>query len=74
VRIPLTPPARRIGVEVLEIVDRAIERGFLAPAPKEKACTWCDFRPVCGPTAERRINRYKNQEPLADLAELRRKP
>jgi CRISPR/Cas system-associated exonuclease Cas4 (RecB family) len=74
VRIPLTPPARRLGVEVLEIIDRAIESGFLAPAPAEKACTWCDFRPVCGPTAERRISRYKNHEPLADLLELRRKP
>jgi len=73
-RIPLSPTARRVGVEVLEIIDRAIERGFLAPAPKEKACTWCDYRAVCGPTAERRIGRYKTQEPLADLIELRRKP
>ena len=42
---------------MLEIIDRAIETGFLAPAPAEKACTWCDFRPVCGPTAERRVSR-----------------
>ena len=48
VRIPLTPQARRTGVEVLEIIDRGVETGFLAPAPREKACTWCDFRPVCG--------------------------
>ena len=74
VRIPLTPQARRAGVEVLEIVDRAIEVGFLAPAPAEHACAWCDFAPVCGPTAERRANRYKAQEPLADLLALRRKP
>ncbi|MFI5178524.1 MAG: PD-(D/E)XK nuclease family protein [Vicinamibacterales bacterium] len=73
VRIPLTPQARRLGVEVLEIIDRGIESGFLAPAPIEKACVWCDFRPVCGPTAERRL-RHKAQEPLADLLELRRKP
>jgi ATP-dependent helicase/nuclease subunit B len=74
VRIPLTPQARRIGIEVLEIIDRAIEVAFLAPAPAEKACAWCDFRPVCGPTAERRVGRYKSHEPLADLLELRRKP
>lgn len=74
VRIPLTPQARRAGVEVLEIVDRAIETGFLAPAPSEHACSWCDFIAVCGPTAERRANRYKAQEPLADLLALRRKP
>jgi ATP-dependent helicase/nuclease subunit B len=74
VQIALTPQARRIGVEVLEIVDRAVEIGFLAPAPREKACSWCDFRPVCGPTAEHRISLYKSPEPLADLLELRRKP
>ena len=74
VSIPLTPQARRLGVEALEIIDRAIETGFLAPAPVEKACTWCDFRPVCGPAAERRISRFKSHEPLADLLELRSKP
>ena len=74
VRIPLTPQARRLGVEVLEIIDRGIEQGFLAPAPAEHACTWCDFRPVCGPAAERRLARVKSHEPLADLVELRRKP
>jgi CRISPR/Cas system-associated exonuclease Cas4 (RecB family) len=74
VRIELTPQARRSGIEVLEIIDRAIEVGFLAPAPAEKACSWCDFRPVCGPSAERRVGRFKSHEPLADLLELRRKP
>jgi CRISPR/Cas system-associated exonuclease Cas4 (RecB family) len=73
VRIPMTPQARRAGVEVLEIVDRAVETGFLAPAPAERACTWCDFRPVCGPSAERRLRR-KALEPLADLLALRKKP
>jgi ATP-dependent helicase/nuclease subunit B len=73
-RIPLTPVARRVGVEVLEIIDRAVETGFLAAAPAEKACTWCDFRPVCGPNAERRITRIKAPDPLADLLALRRKP
>jgi ATP-dependent helicase/nuclease subunit B len=73
VRIPLTPQARRMGVEVLEIIDRGIEAGFLAPAPAERACTWCDFRPVCGPDAERRLTR-KSPEPLADLLALRKKP
>ena len=74
VRIPMTPLARRTGVEVLEIIDRAIETGFLAPAPDERACTWCDFRPVCGPAAEHRISRVKSRDPLADLLALRKKP
>jgi len=74
VQIPLTPQARRMGVEVLEIIDRGVEAGFLAPAPRQKACTWCDFKPVCGTTAERRASRFKAQEPLADLLALRTKP
>jgi CRISPR/Cas system-associated exonuclease Cas4 (RecB family) len=72
--IPLTPQTRRTGVEVLEIVDRAVETAFLAPVPRERACAWCDFRLVCGPTAERRVGQYKSPDPLADLDELRKKP
>ena len=44
---------RRTGIEVLEIIDRAVEQGVLPPAPAEKACAFCDFRPVCGPEQER---------------------
>jgi CRISPR/Cas system-associated exonuclease Cas4 (RecB family) len=74
VPIAMTPQARTLGVEVLEAIDRGIEKGFLAPAPADKACSWCDFRPVCGPNAERRISRVKAQEPLADLLRLRKMP
>ena len=73
VRIPITDVSRRAGIEALEIIDRAVETGFLAPAPDEGVCTWCDFRPVCGSTAERR-SRRKAQEPMADLIALRSKP
>ena len=65
--------SRRSGIEALEIVDRAIERGDLAAAPAEGACTWCDFRPVCGPNEEERVSR-KPQDRLRDLAELRSRP
>lgn len=71
--IDLTPHARRAGVEALEIIDRAVETGFLPPAPAENACSWCDFRSVCGPSVERRVQR-KSSEPLEDLMALRRKP
>ncbi len=30
-------------------------RGFLAAAPAEDACGWCDFRPVCGPDVRPRV-------------------
>jgi CRISPR/Cas system-associated exonuclease Cas4 (RecB family) len=71
--IPLTPESRRAGVEALEIVDRAIELGFLAAAPDEGACAWCDFRPVCGPHEEMRVAR-KAPDPLRDLEALRSRP
>jgi CRISPR/Cas system-associated exonuclease Cas4 (RecB family) len=71
--VPLLPTARRAGVEALEIIDRAIELGFLAAAPNERACAWCDFRPVCGPHEELRMSR-KSAAPLRDLIELRSRP
>ncbi len=71
--VALTDASRRAGIEALEIVDRAIERGELAAAPAEGACTWCDFRPVCGPNEEERVKR-KPQDRLRDLAELRSRP
>jgi ATP-dependent helicase/nuclease subunit B len=68
--IPLDERTRAAGLEVLQVVDRAIEHGFLAAAPTEDACGRCDFRPVCGPGVFRRVAR-KPTEPLADLAALR---
>ena len=60
--IPLNEANRRAGLEALEIVDRAIELGFLPAAPAERACTWCDFRPVCGPDEERARRRQAARE------------
>jgi len=62
--------ARAQGLQVLTIVDRAVEQGVLVAAPSERACTWCDFRPVCGPHAERHAAN-KGLERLADLEALR---
>lgn len=58
------------GLTVLAIVDRAIEEGFLVAAPAERACTYCDFRPVCGPREPERVRR-KAKDRLADLIALR---
>jgi ATP-dependent helicase/nuclease subunit B len=71
--VALDESSRRMGIEALEVIDRAIERGELAAAPAEGACTWCDFRPVCGPNEEERVGR-KPQDRLRDLAELRSRP
>jgi ATP-dependent helicase/nuclease subunit B len=71
--IPLSEPNRRAALEALEIVDRAIELGFLPPAPAPRACTWCDFRAVCGPDEEKHVGR-KSADLLGDLTALRGMP
>jgi CRISPR/Cas system-associated exonuclease Cas4 (RecB family) len=69
--VPLNDLTRRAALEVLDVIDRAIESGFLAAAPAEHACERCDFVPVCGPDEFRRVRR-KPQDRLADLLALRK--
>ena len=71
--IPLNERTREAGIEVLRVVDRAVERGFLAAAPTDEACGRCEFTVVCGRGVGRRVQR-KPAEPLADLAALRGRP
>jgi CRISPR/Cas system-associated exonuclease Cas4 (RecB family) len=71
--VPIDERTRRMGIEVLEIVDRAVELGMLPPAPNERACTMCDFLCVCGPDRERAA-RKKAPNQLADLRDLRERP
>ena len=71
--VALGDDERRSGVEVLEIIDRAVETGTLLPAPRDGACQWCDFQVVCGPGAERSAAR-KDPAPLRDLHSLRDLP
>ena len=69
-KITINDYTRGQGLEVLTIVDRAVEQGFLPAAPADRACTWCDFRPICGPREEERVGR-KATDKLADLLALR---
>ena len=56
---------------VLSTIDQSVERGFFPAAPREKACTWCDYRAVCGPHEELRIGiKMKNPETRERLADL----
>jgi CRISPR/Cas system-associated exonuclease Cas4 (RecB family) len=71
--VPLSEANRRAGIEALEIIDRAIELGFLPAAPAERACQWCDFRSICGPDEPRHVAR-KAADPLGDLTALRGMP
>ncbi|HUQ87639.1 MAG TPA: PD-(D/E)XK nuclease family protein [Vicinamibacterales bacterium] len=71
--IPLMGEAPKRGLEVLEIVDRAIDNGILAARPGPKACDWCDFGVVCGSQEERRTRR-KDPKLFIDLDALRKMP
>jgi CRISPR/Cas system-associated exonuclease Cas4 (RecB family) len=71
--IPLNDSTRARGMEVLRVIDRALQAGFLAAAPDDDACDRCDYRAVCGPDVGRRVRR-KPQDKLADLVELRDRP
>jgi CRISPR/Cas system-associated exonuclease Cas4 (RecB family) len=71
--IPLNERTRAAGIEVLQVIDRAVEGGFLAAAPTEDACDRCDFRAVCGPDVFRRVS-HKPHDRLADLGALRGRP
>jgi ATP-dependent helicase/nuclease subunit B len=73
--VDLFDVARSHGIQALEIIDRAIELGFLAAVPAARACTYCDFRPVCGPDEERRLTRKNRRDHLlGDLLALREMP
>lgn len=70
--VSLRDEARRAGIEVLEIIDRAVDAGCLPPAPRAGACGFCDFRAVCGPLEEQRFARKAKDLPVVlDLAALR---
>jgi len=71
-QVSLRDEAKRAGLEVLEIIDRAIDTAQLPVAPREGACNWCDFRAICGPLEDRRF-KHKTKEPdiVGDLLELR---
>ncbi|HUU35772.1 MAG TPA: PD-(D/E)XK nuclease family protein [Vicinamibacterales bacterium] len=71
--IKLDDLIRRRGLEVLEIIDRAVEQGTLAAKPGalvgHPACDYCDFRTVCGPDEPARTSR---KPAVLDLDALRR--
>jgi hypothetical protein len=71
--VPLDAAGRAAASAVVEVVDRALRDGFLPAAPVARGCTYCDYRPVCGPYEEIRLRR-KPPERLRELARLRDMP
>src|SRR6266481_1040095 len=70
--IQLNDTARNHGIAVLRAIERAIGSGFLVPAPREDACSCCDFQEVCGPYEEIRINQKSEHPELVQLKAVRK--
>jgi len=70
--VSLREEHQRAGLEVLQIIDRAVASGQFPPAPAPRACTYCDFAAVCGPLEEYRFTRKdRDVEVVGDLLALR---
>jgi CRISPR/Cas system-associated exonuclease Cas4 (RecB family) len=65
--VELTDDNKARGIRILEIVDRAVDRGIFFARPQKDACKGCDYREVCGPDEERRAH-WKKPEGLAERA------
>jgi CRISPR/Cas system-associated exonuclease Cas4 (RecB family) len=73
IELALDNKARERARLALHTIDSAIGDGFLPAAPRQGACDYCDYRPVCGPHEELRI-RSKPKTRLEALYELRAQP
>lgn len=76
VPVRLDDHARGAAKVLVSTIGSALEKGSLPAAPKlEKkgsACTWCDFKPICGPYEEIRTKKKPKDGPLKALAQLRK--
>ena len=71
--VPLDRAGREAVATVVRILDDALRQGFLPAMPQERACTFCDYRRVCGPYEEVRTQR-KPPERVEPLRRLRAMP
>jgi len=68
--VPLDAVSREHAAVVVDAIEDALARGFLPAAPKKDACRWCDYRVVCGPREEQRVQR-KPERGLEALLHVR---
>ena len=71
--IPIDEQSRQSLSKVIASIDESITDGFLPAAPRADACTYCNYKVVCGPYEESRVRR-KSQDRLTLLNELREMP
>jgi ATP-dependent helicase/nuclease subunit B len=71
--IAVTDLARTYLSKVIDVIDESLSQGFVPAAPRPDACTYCDYKIVCGPYEEMRIQR-KRTDRLRLLEQLRSIP
>jgi ATP-dependent helicase/nuclease subunit B len=71
--VPIDEQARAAAALVAGEIDRALAGGFLPALPHRDACTYCDYRAVCGPYEPERTRR-KERRRTEGLVELRSHP
>lgn len=74
VDVPLNDAARAAVQTVATAVGDALGAGMLPAAPKEKACTYCDFLDVCGPYEAARVRLKRDKKALPLLNAVRALP
>jgi ATP-dependent helicase/nuclease subunit B len=65
--VPLDQLGREAVSKVVEVIDAALRQGLLPAMPQAGACSFCDYRRVCGPYEETRTQR----KPLQRFEALR---
>ncbi len=71
--VHLDERARLFGSEAMQWIDDAVAAGKLPAYPEKDACGRCDFRTICGPNEEQRVQRKPGQE-LGSLRDVRELP
>src|SRR5262249_24945029 len=71
VDVPFNDDSKKALDRIVETIDESLAKGFIPAAPREAACTWCDYKVVCGPYEEMRTRR-KPKDRLTALEEIRK--
>jgi CRISPR/Cas system-associated exonuclease Cas4 (RecB family) len=74
VDVPLDEAAREGAKAVADAVGKALDDGFLPALPDDRECTYCDYKPVCGPYEAVRTKKKKPHARTEALVALRKRP
>jgi len=73
IELSIDSDSRSALENIVRTIDESLATGFIPAAPREGACTWCDYAIVCGPYEEMRTKR-KPKDRLIPLTQLRKIP